>query len=45
MKALLGGRTVVYVVRIRQVATRAEARRLADQLKGRFGITDPKISG
>ena len=36
---------IVYVVRIRQIASRAEARALADQLKGRFGISEPKISG
>ena len=36
---------IAYVVRIRQIASRAEARALADQLKGKFGITDPKISG
>ena len=36
---------VVYVVRIRQIASRAEARALAGQLKGKFGITEPKVSG
>jgi hypothetical protein len=36
---------IVYVVRLRQLASRAEARRLADELKGKFGISDPKISG
>ena len=36
---------IVYVVRIRQLASRAEARALADQLKGKFGITEPKVSG
>ena len=36
---------LVYVVRIRQIASRAEARALADQLKGKFGITEPKVSG
>ena len=35
---------IVYVVRIRQIATRAEARALAGQLKGKFGIAEPKIS-
>jgi hypothetical protein len=39
------GDTIVYVVRIRQIASRAEARRLADELKGKFGITEPKVSG
>jgi len=35
---------IVYVVRIRQLASRGEARALADQLKGKFGITEPRIS-
>lgn len=34
-----------YVVRIRQLPSRAEAQALADQLKGRFGITEPRVSG
>ena len=36
---------VVYVVRIRQISSRAEARALAGQLKGKFGVTEPKVSG
>jgi len=36
---------VYYILRIRQLPSRAEAQALANQLKGRFGITDPKIAG
>jgi len=36
---------LVYVVRLRQIASRAEARALAEELKGRFGITEPRVSG
>jgi len=36
---------IVYILRIRQLPTRAEAQALANQLKGKFGITEPKISG
>lgn len=36
---------IYYIVRIRQLPTRAEAQALGNQLKGRFGITDPKIAG
>jgi len=39
------GEQVSYVVRIRQLPTRAEAQALANQLKGRFGIAEPRISG
>ena len=39
------GEQVVYIVRIRQLASRADAQALANQLKGRFGITEPRISG
>jgi cell division septation protein DedD len=34
-----------YVVRIRQLPSRAEANALANQLRGKFGITEPKVSG
>ena len=34
-----------YVVRIRHLPSRAEAQALANQLKGRFGISEPKVSG
>ena len=36
---------IVYLVRIRQLPSRAEAQALADSLKGKFGIAEPKISG
>ena len=36
---------LVYVVRIRQLPSRAEANALANQLRGKFGITEPKVSG
>jgi len=36
---------VYYIVRIRQLPTRAEAQAVGNQLKGRFGITDPRIAG
>jgi hypothetical protein len=39
------GEQVTYILRIRQLPTRAEAQALADQLKGKFGITEPKVSG
>jgi hypothetical protein len=36
---------LVYLVQIRQLASRAEANALASQLRGKFGITEPKVSG
>jgi hypothetical protein len=36
---------IVYTVRIRQLPSRAEASALASQLRGKFGITEPKVSG
>ena len=39
------GEQVVYIVRIRQLPSRAEAQALANQLKGKFGIAEPKVSG
>jgi hypothetical protein len=36
---------VYYIVRIRQLPSRAEAQALSNQLKGRFGIVEPKITG
>jgi hypothetical protein len=35
----------VYVVRIRQLPSRAEANALAGKLRGKFGIAEPKVSG
>jgi len=39
-----GGKTL-YTVSIRQLASRAEAEALAKQLRGRYGIRSPKVSG
>lgn len=36
---------LIYEVRIRQLPSRAEARALANQLRGKFGITEPKVAG
>jgi cell division septation protein DedD len=35
----------IYEVRIRHLPSRAEAQALANQLRGKFGITGPKIAG
>ena len=34
-----------YIVRIRQLPSREEAQALADQLKGKFGVKEPRVSG
>jgi hypothetical protein len=39
------GDRITYIVRIRHLPSREEAQALADQLKGRFGISEPKVSG
>ena len=39
------GEQVTYIIRIRQLPSRAEAQALADQLKGKFGVTEPRVSG
>jgi hypothetical protein len=39
------GDKTTYVVRIRHLPSREEAQALANQLKGRFGIREPKVSG
>jgi len=39
------GEQIAYIVRIRQLPSRAAAQALADQLKGKFGITEPKVAG
>ena len=36
---------LVYTVRIRQLPSRAGAQALANQLRGKLGITEPKVSG
>lgn len=44
MTPLRGKEKTVYVVRIRQLASRAEAQALADQLRGKYGVSEPKLS-
>jgi hypothetical protein len=39
------GDKMSYTVRIRHLPSREEAQALASQLKGRFGIKDPKVTG
>jgi hypothetical protein len=39
------GDKATYIVRIRQLPSREEAQALADQLKGKFGVKEPKVSG
>lgn len=39
------GDKIIYTVRIRQLATRAEAQALANQLKGKFGNQELKVLG
>jgi len=39
------GDKLTFVVRIRQLPSREEAQALGNQLKGRFGIQDPKVPG
>ena len=36
---------ITYHVRIRHLPSRAEAQSLASQLRGKFGVTEPRISG
>jgi hypothetical protein len=36
---------ITYYVRIRHLASRADAQSLTEQLRGKFGVTDPRISG
>jgi FecR protein/SPOR domain len=38
------GEKRVYVVRIRSLPSKAEAQSLADQLRGKYGVSDPKVS-
>ena len=40
----MAGEKRVYVVRIRSLPSKAEAQALADQLKGKYGVTGPKVS-
>jgi len=39
------GAQLTYIVRIRQLPSREEAQALADQLKGKFGVKEPRVSG
>ncbi|HEV3007452.1 MAG TPA: SPOR domain-containing protein, partial [Burkholderiales bacterium] len=39
------GDKLTYIVRIRQLPSRDEAQALANQLKGRFGVKDTRVSG
>ena len=39
------GDKITYTVRIRQLPSREEAQALANQLKGRFGVKQPKVTG
>jgi hypothetical protein len=39
------GDKLTYTVRIRQLPSREEAEALASQLKGKFGVKDPKVAG
>ena len=39
------GEKALYTVRIRQLPSRDAAHSLAGQLKGRFGVTDPRVGG
>lgn len=43
MIPLRGADKTTYVVRIRQFASRAEAQALADQLRGKYGVSEPRI--
>src|SRR6267378_929552 len=45
LRPLKQGEKMVYTVRIRQLASRAEAQALAKQLRGKYGITAPKVPG
>jgi hypothetical protein len=43
MIPLRGAEKTTYVVHIRQLASRAEGQALADQLRGKYGVTEPKV--
>jgi hypothetical protein len=44
LRPLKQGEKRVYTVRIRQLASRAEAQALAKQLRGKYGISQPKVA-
>ena len=35
---------LLYLVRIRQLPSKAEAQALAEQLRGKYGVTEPRVS-
>lgn len=43
MIPLRGAEKTTYVVHIRQLASRAEGQALAEQLRGKYGVTEPKV--
>ena len=43
MIPLRGAEKTTYVVHIRQLASRAEGQALAGQLRGKYGVTEPKV--
>lgn len=45
LRPLKQGDKTTYTVRIRQLASRAEAEALAKQLRGKYGIKAPRVSG
>ena len=45
LRPLKQGDKVTYTVRIRQLASREEAQALAKQLRGKYGIKAPRVSG
>ena len=44
MTPLRGKEQTVYVVRIRQLASRGEANALAERLRGKYGVAEPKLA-
>ena len=44
MTPIRGKAQTTYLVRIRQLASRAEASALAEQLRGKYGVMEPKVS-
>lgn len=45
IQPLMQGEQRIYVVRIRNLPSKAEAEALAGQLRGKHGVTDPTVSG
>jgi len=39
----MAGEKRIYIVRIRSLPSKAEAQALADQLKGKYGVENPKV--